>query len=484
MGYGYDENSNVIRIIYPDNKQVVYTYDAGDRMKTVTDWNDQETEYFYYPDDRLEKITYPNGVETRYFYDAAVRLDSMVTLHNGNIICSYKYVMDPLGNHLAEHKNEPLDSIALEASNTTYDYDEGNRITQVNGQTYNVNLNGNTTNQPGRTYGWDVHDMLTSVSGNFTATYAYDALDNRRQATRNGQTRKFVLDILGTSNILAETDANGQITDYYVYGLGLIARVKPNNTTHYYHFDFRGSTVAMTNASANITHAYQYDPFGKIMQQTEADDNRFTFVGKYGVMEEESNLYFMRARYYDPNLGRFLSEDPVWNTNLFAYSDGNPVMNIDFDGRVVHEITWGAEIVLGGVVGLSFGFLYDDVNKDFGLSISAELAVGFYGDAGPIYSANSGKLKNDISLISTHCAAALYQICFDLPVSKEEISIENFSAGGGLVVGTKTGGALKATISFKESWNQFNSLINEIKAQTPKTPYDFIRTISNYAIYH
>ncbi|MBL7792511.1 MAG: S-layer homology domain-containing protein [Saprospiraceae bacterium] len=485
VGYDYDENSNVTLITYPDNKQVAYTYDAGDRMKTVTDWNDQQTEYFYYPDDRLEKITYPNGVETRYFYDAAVRLDSMVTLHNGNIICSYKYVMDPLGNHLAEHKNEPLDSIALEASNTTYDYDEGNRITQVNGQTYNVNLNGNTTNQPGRTYGWDVHDMLTSVSGNFTATYAYDALDNRRQATRNGQTRKFVLDILGASNILAETDANGQITDYYVYGLGLIARVKPNNTTHYYHYDFRGSTVAMTDASANITHAYQYDPFGKIMQQTEADDNRFTFVGKYGVMEEESNLYFMRARYYDPNLGRFLSEDPVWNTNLFAYGDENPITKIDFNGRDVHEITYGIGFYywIGG--GLSIGIIYDDVTKDVGLSFEGEGGAGIYGDF-ITYSHSEGELQNDISANLKFCVAGGYQVCLDKPIGEDifESEFEDFSFGGGLVAGIKAAAALKATISFKESWKQFNSFISEVKAQTPKTPYDFIKTFSNYAIYH
>ena len=92
----------------------------------------------------------------------------------------------------------------------------------------------------------------------------------------------------------------------------------------------------MTDASQNVVRQYQYDAYGKILQQTPAiatDDNPFRYVGQHGVQYEEQNLYFMRARYYDPNNGKFLSEDPIWSTNLFAYGDNNPIISYDSEGK-------------------------------------------------------------------------------------------------------------------------------------------------------
>jgi len=118
---------------------------------------------------------------------------------------------------------------------------------------------------------------------------------------------------LGMSNVLLETDNSGTAQNYYVYGLGLVSRIKPSNITHYYVYDYRGSTVAMVDATTNatVTHKYQYDDFGKVLQLQEADYNPFRYVGKFGVMYEDSTLQFMRARYYDPTIGRFLTSWPM-----------------------------------------------------------------------------------------------------------------------------------------------------------------------------
>jgi RHS repeat-associated protein len=144
---------------------------------------------------------------------------------------------------------------------------------------------------------------------------------------------------MGMGNVIAETDMSGNPVTYYLHGQGLEARILPNGTTEYYVSDYRGNVVAMVDAStsANITHKYQYDDFGKILQQTENDYNPFRYVGKYGVMYFSDNLYYMRARFYDPTIGRFLSEDPIWSTNLYPYADNNPVMGIDPDG---HKAKW------------------------------------------------------------------------------------------------------------------------------------------------
>ena len=93
----------------------------------------------------------------------------------------------------------------------------------------------------------------------------------------------------------------------------------------------------MTDAStsANITHKYQYDDFGKVLQSEESDANPFQYIGQHGVMYEAEGLSFMRARYYDESIGRFLSEDPIWSVNLYPYADNNPITGIDPSGKTL-----------------------------------------------------------------------------------------------------------------------------------------------------
>ena len=139
------------------------------------------------------------------------------------------------------------------------------------------------------------------------------------------------------SQVLAEVDAGGAITAYYIYGLGLISRITPTNAQQFYHFNHRGDTIALTDASGNVMDSYAYDEYGKLIENTGTTENPFKFVGRYGVMDEGDNIYFMRARFYDAEVGRFLSEDPLGfgggDWNLYAYVGGNPVCFIDSTGE-------------------------------------------------------------------------------------------------------------------------------------------------------
>ncbi len=181
---------------------------------------------------------------------------------------------------------------------------------------------------------FDQENRLTSLTGFESAQYTYDAFGNRRKAIRNGEVRKYGIDINSSmSRVLFETDNNGNVINYYVYGLGLVNRVKPNGTTHFYHYNNIGNTIAMTDQNQNVTHKYSYDPYGNILEIVEADENPFKFVGQFGVMDENNGLYFMRARYYDPIAGRFISQDPLGfnggDWNLYAYTGNNPIMAVD-----------------------------------------------------------------------------------------------------------------------------------------------------------
>ncbi len=99
-----------------------------------------------------------------------------------------------------------------------------------------------------------------------------------------------------------------------------------------YHFDAIGSTMAITDQSENIVNQYAYSPYGRDLGKAETRPQPFTYVGQHGVMAEQNDHYYMRARYYDADTGRFISEDPIGfegGINLYAYASNNPVMFID-----------------------------------------------------------------------------------------------------------------------------------------------------------
>jgi RHS repeat-associated protein len=341
IGYTYDESSNLTSIVYPDNLIVQYEYYPDNLLKKVTDWQGKATNYTYLDDGRLATITYPNGTHCSYAYDAASRMISMGWERSNNtIINDYQFVLDPIGNHLKEISTEPYDSVNLSAVNLTASYDAVNRIQQYGTTNYTFNDNGTYQTKGGVSYIWDEYDRLLTVNGMdsiagemLNASYTYDPLGHRRSLIHNGKTTNYTLDILGMSRILLERDSVNNPTRYYIYGLGLISSIDANTQDYsYYHYDFRGSTVAITDIYDSITHRYQYGPFGELWQSEEAFYNPFRYVGQHGVMYEYAALYYMRARYYDVESGRFLSEDPVWGTNLYDYARGNPIIKVDFNG--------------------------------------------------------------------------------------------------------------------------------------------------------
>ena len=171
--------------------------------------------------------------------------------------------------------------------------------------------------------------MLTQVvNGGNTYVYRYDGLGNRVARIENGVEKRYISGLL-------ETDASGSITAYYVYGLGLISKITPSNEVYYYHYDGIGSTIGMSDSLGNIVNKYAYDAFGKVLNQEEVISNPFKYVGQFGVMDEENGLLYMRARYYDPDVGRFISKDPIGilgGLNMFTYVQNNPVNEIDPEG--------------------------------------------------------------------------------------------------------------------------------------------------------
>lgn len=334
--YDYDLAGNLLHLTYEPGKVVTYTYYDDNRLHTVSDWNGRTTSYTYRDDGSLETISYPNGTVATFSYDLADRVVGLS--HNrsdASVIASYSYTLDGRGYHESETRTEPLVMPVLPNQTVIYAYDDANRLTTAGAASYDYDGAGNMISRTGPDNigcAYDLENRLTAITGSANASFGYDTFGNRRIATRSGTTRRYVLNILGMSQVLIETDAGGAPVNYYIYGLGLISRVKPDGTTHCYHFNNVGSIVAMTDQNENITHSYLYSPFGRVLDSVEADENRFQFVGYHGVMSEVAGLSFLRARYVETVSGRFLSEDPIWSPQKYVYCSNNPLFMVDPDG--------------------------------------------------------------------------------------------------------------------------------------------------------
>ena len=201
-------------------------------------------------------------------------------------------------------------------------------------------------------YGYDFENRLIST-GNISQ-YFYSGEGVRLQKVEGGKATRYVVDTNNDlSQVLCETDANGAITSYYVYGFGLTYKVDPNGTHYYYHFDPIGSTIAMTDDAKNVVNTYAYDPFGKVTNRIEGTRNPFQAIGQVGVMTDSTGLLFSRFRYYDPYVGRFLTKDLApWDStdsqafNRYVYVSNNPIRRIDPTGLdwIDSAINWAASL--------------------------------------------------------------------------------------------------------------------------------------------
>lgn len=347
--YTYDDNNNVKRITYPYDYFVEYTYDNRDRIKSVQANAGKGIfdliGYDYYPSGNLKSEKRFNGVNTFYYYDNENRLDSLVTLDkNGGIIYAYKYELDENGNHLSEtlYGLKPPFGISndIDTIPRSYIYDKANQLTSYNGIPWSYNGNGAHTQRTDFTYTYDQRDnMLSSRVANNNPygddyDYEYDGLENRRRVNSTLHT----LDLVNNSNVLLTASSSDPTNPYHmwVHGLGLACTYRFSlGQWFFYHYDSRGSTVAITNENGDVDCKYEYGTFGDISSESFRFVQPFKYVGKYGVQYDSKNLYFMRARMYNPYYGRFMSEDPIFSTNLYPYADNNPINRIDPSGKVV-----------------------------------------------------------------------------------------------------------------------------------------------------
>lgn len=343
IGYEYWPEGQLKKITYPvplpggGARSVSYTYEYG-RLKTVTDWNNRVTTYYYDDAARLTKITRPNGTAWKADqagnWDQADRLVEARELDgSGNMLAYLKYSYDEAGR--IENRFLAPISRGPPAPSLSATYDADNQIETVSGQSATYDDDGNLTNGPlpaNSAFGSFVYDTRNRLQSAGGLSYRYDAENRRVSVTdANGPTKFTHNPNASLDQALVKEAADGSKT-FYVYGLGLLYEVDEQEATRTYHYDERGSTIALSNDSGAVTGRVEYAPYGEIVKREGTTTTPFLFNGRFGVQTDASGLYHMRARYYHPELRRFLNADPSGfggGLNWHAYAAGDPINYLD-----------------------------------------------------------------------------------------------------------------------------------------------------------
>jgi RHS repeat-associated protein len=264
----------------------------------------------------------PSLATTFHAYDAASELTSIV-YQGGNLAPSdLEYSYDLAGRRVGVSGS--LASTQLPAAVASAAYNADNQLTQWGSATLTYDLNGNTLYDGTNTYSWDARNRLVSMDNN-GATFAYDALGRRVSKTIQSANTSFLYDGV---NPVQELNGTTPTANLLTGGIDeRFTRTDANGTLNYL-TDALGSTIALTDPSGNTQAQYSYDPYGN-MNATGSTTNSYTYTGREF---DGLGLYYYRARYYNPNTARFISEDPIGflgGINKFAYVDGDPVDFID-----------------------------------------------------------------------------------------------------------------------------------------------------------
>ena len=321
-GYGYDDNGNIASATL-NGKWTGYTYDALGQLIQVNDHSDTRSG--------------ANGTTWKYTYDLG-----------GNILKKERFAY--------ADTTTPLETV-------TYTYGDANwrdKLTAVNGSTIRYDAIGNPLSDGTWTYTWQNGRQLQKMQkSGVTAEFVYNADGLRVQKTVNGVVTKYTLH---GKNVVHMTSVTDELHFFYD-AQNRPAVVVYNGTAYAYVKSLQGDIVAILDENGNTVVSYGYDAWGAPLwctgelAETLGKVQPFRYRGY--VFDEETGFYYVSSRYYDPEIGRFISPDTtdvltatpmgLTDKNLYAYCDNNPVVRVDHGGQfwetVFDVISLGASIV-------------------------------------------------------------------------------------------------------------------------------------------
>ena len=404
----------------------VVGYDSAGQHTRTTFPNGVTQNHWYYADGRLYGTTFSTGnandaLGADYAYDALDRLANR-NAADGKTRASYGY--DAAGRlsmyQVAELKPVAWCNPSYETCDTMwettrindYTYDaagnrtdsgatlqpNSNRYATFSGFTMEYDAEGNLTRKSKAGFDqrltWSTLRRLTSVTTNGTVvTYGYTPTGRRIRRTAGGQT---VYSIYDDDDLIMEVDAQGNPIRSYTHlpGVDQPLSVKTGSGAFYYTMEAPGHVTGLLNASGAVAGRHRFGPFGEVESSTDSTGQPLRFMSR--ELDAGTSLYYVRNRWYDPSLARFVSEDPIGlagGLNAYAYVGNDPVnrrdpsglhwecyRGTDEDGEnmaICYHYNWGMAF---GPLDASYGTIRDRVFQGF--LIGFERIPADFGPAG------------------------------------------------------------------------------------------------------
>jgi len=383
--YTYDAVGNITLIETP-TQTISKTYTVRNRLESVTDAQGT-TSYTYDELGRQIEILYPNNMTTAYEYDTRNRIIKISHINSANVtLQSFTYTLNEIGNKtkIVQENNRTVDyeysnvnqltketitndpnnqntitafeydlvgnlkTKTIDQTSTNYTYNENDQLTSQGAITFTYDDNGNLLSKDNTTYTYDDKNRLTQVqTPTQTIEYSYDANNNRIAKVVDQATTTYLIDTnTPYAQVITENKNNGSVIEY-TYGNDLL-----NNGSNFFLTDALGSTRGLVDSSENLTDSYTYTPYGKLLNHNGTSENDFLYTGEQ--FDSETEDYFLRARYYSPDSGRFLTRDsydgnnynPI-SQNHYLYGGSNPIKYTDPNGHFfgVAETTMTMNII-------------------------------------------------------------------------------------------------------------------------------------------
>jgi RHS repeat-associated protein len=332
--------------------QVTYTYDNANRLTQIAQGTSAVT-LGYDNANRRTSLAMSNGVNASYTYDNDSRVTGITYNFNATMLGNLTYSYDELGRRT--QVGGSFAQTALPQSVPSAVYDAANQLTNWNGTTIGYDLNGNMLSDGANTFSWNARNQVASLNG---VALQYDAFGRRIQ---NLGGTSFLYDGANAAQELSGTTPTANLLSG---GIDEIFSRSDSSGTLTPLVDALGSTIALVDSSGNLVTSYAYEPFGGTVLSGQSGGNAFQYTGR----ENEGNgLYFYRARYYSPALGRFTTEDPLGlsaGPNPYAYALGNPISFSDPSGLRTEVFCRP----LHGPLGQLFNHCYVRITPDGGQS--------------------------------------------------------------------------------------------------------------------
>jgi len=351
--YTYDKQGNRLSLEVPGHLNIRYGYDNSGHLTTVGYGNGKEIHISYDKSGRKTQVSYPNGIKIKYSYNSSNLLDSIAYEDSADkVIEYYHYTYDKTGRitgikdskgitkEYSYDSNGQLIQSSSKSKKTAYRYGPSfKRISEVTGDkkkdfTYNEsgqliasedtkitydssgNISSKTASGKRTGYSFNSLGRLTRIkdpAGEITYSYSPDG-----QRVRKSMYNRETYYLYDGLNLLMVLDKGKNPVKTFIHALEIdtpLVMLKNNNALFYLP-DHLGSTTALAGKDGKIKTRYEYDSFGRITAGGDETGNPLTYTGRF--YDHESGLYNYRARYYEPELGVFLSPDP------FPKSTGNP----------------------------------------------------------------------------------------------------------------------------------------------------------------